>query len=167
MHNGHPSSHPNSLPGLLPGKFLPLLTKVWAFFGKVWAFFGKVWAFSGKVWAFSGKVWAFFGKVWAFFGKVCAFFGKVWAFSGKVWAFFGKVWAFSSMEYQRKTKRSISFSFVDNKLYCTIPQYNDLFEPTLFKPFNFEFVMENYTPLKLYTDLVEDLNLNLQIWSKE
>ncbi|HUW06814.1 MAG TPA: DUF3137 domain-containing protein [Williamwhitmania sp.] len=71
------------------------------------------------------------------------------------------------VEYERKTKKDISFSFVDNRLYCAIPQYTNLFEPTLFKPFNFEFVMENYTPLKLYTDLVEDLNLNLRIWSKE
>jgi len=71
------------------------------------------------------------------------------------------------LEYKRKTKKNISFSFVDNRLYCAIPQSTNLFEPKLFKPFNFEFVMENYAPLKLYTDLVDDLNLNLQIWSKE
>ncbi len=70
------------------------------------------------------------------------------------------------LKYYRKTNNRISFSFIDNRLYCAIPQHSNLFEPTLFKPFNYEFVMGNYTPLKLYTDIVEDLNLNLRIWSK-
>lgn len=71
------------------------------------------------------------------------------------------------LDYKRKTKKGISFSFVDNHLYCAIPNYIDLFETTLFEPFDLPFIKKNYNPLKLYTDLVEDLNLNLRIWSKQ
>jgi hypothetical protein len=71
------------------------------------------------------------------------------------------------IDYKRKSKRGISFSFVENKLYCAIPNYTNLFEPPLFEPFNYKCIQRNYNSLKLYTDLVEDLNLNLRIWSKE
>ena len=71
------------------------------------------------------------------------------------------------MNYRRKIKKGISFSFVDDRLYCAIPNYINLFEPALFEHFDFEFIKRNYLPLKLYTDLVEDLNLNNQIWSKQ
>ena len=71
------------------------------------------------------------------------------------------------LDYKRKTKKGISFSFVDNHLYCAIPNYINLFEPAIFEPFDFDFIKRNYNPLKLYTDLVEDLNLNLRIWSKQ
>lgn len=71
------------------------------------------------------------------------------------------------LDYKRKTKKKISFSFVDNHLYCAIPNYTDLFEPALFEPFNLYFIKKSYNPIKLYTDLVEDLNLNLRIWTKQ
>jgi hypothetical protein len=71
------------------------------------------------------------------------------------------------MDYKRKTKEGISFSFVDNKLYCAIPEYVNLFEPALFEPFDFDFIKKTYSPLKLYTGLVDDLHLNLRIWSKQ
>ena len=69
------------------------------------------------------------------------------------------------LEYKRKTKEGISFSFADNRLYCAIPKFVNLFEPALFEPFNYEFIKRNYDPLKLYTGLVDDLHLNLRIWS--
>jgi len=71
------------------------------------------------------------------------------------------------LDYKRKTKEGISFSFIDNKLYCAIPEYVNLFEPAIFEPFDFEFIKKNYNPLKLYTGLVDDLHLNVRIWSKE
>lgn len=71
------------------------------------------------------------------------------------------------LNYKKKTKKNISFSFVDNRLYCSIPNYINLFEPALFEPFEFEFLKRNYNPLKLYTDIVDDLNLNIRIWSKQ
>ena len=71
------------------------------------------------------------------------------------------------LDYKRKTRKSVSFSFVDNRLYCAIPNYINLFEPALFEPFDLDFIKRNYNPIKLYTDLVEDLNLNLRIWLKQ
>lgn len=72
------------------------------------------------------------------------------------------------IEYKTKTKKGISFSFTDNRMYCLIPNYTNLFEPVLFETFlNFEFILKNYKPLKLYTDIVDNLNLNLRIWSKQ
>jgi len=70
------------------------------------------------------------------------------------------------LDYKKKTKRSISFSFIDNRLYCAIPNYQNLFEPALFEPYDFNFIRKTLNPIILYTDLVEDLNLNLKIWSK-
>jgi hypothetical protein len=70
------------------------------------------------------------------------------------------------IDYKLKTKKGIKFSFVDNKLYCAIPNYIDLFEPALLEPFHFDFLKFTYQPIKLYTDLVEDLNLNLRIWKR-
>ncbi|MGE0088561.1 MAG: DUF3137 domain-containing protein [Bacteroidales bacterium] len=70
------------------------------------------------------------------------------------------------LDYKIKTDKNISLSFVDNRLYCAIPKYSNHFEPAIFRSFNFEFIKYTIAPLKLYTDLVEDLNLNLRIWSK-
>ena len=71
------------------------------------------------------------------------------------------------LDYKRKIKKKISFSFVDNRLYCAIPNYLNLFEPALFEPFDFDLIKKSYNPLKIYTDIVEDLNLNLRIWTKQ
>jgi len=71
------------------------------------------------------------------------------------------------LDYKNKTKKGLAFSFVENRLYCAIPEFMDLFEPALFEPFSFEFIKENYEPLKLYTGLVDDLHLNVRIWSKQ
>jgi hypothetical protein len=70
------------------------------------------------------------------------------------------------LDYTRKIKKTASFSFVDNHLYCAIPSYKNFFEPALFEPFDLDLIKRNYEPLKLYTDIVNDLNLNLRIWSK-
>ncbi|QQS50296.1 MAG: DUF3137 domain-containing protein [Bacteroidota bacterium] len=71
------------------------------------------------------------------------------------------------LDYKRKTRKKLSFSFVDNRLYCAIPNFTNLFEPALFEPFDLDFIKKNYNPIMLYTGLVEDLNLNLRIWSKQ
>jgi hypothetical protein len=52
-------------------------------------------------------------------------------------------------------------------MFCTIPNYDNLFEPALFNSFyDFEFMEKSFHALKLYTHIVEDLNLNLRIWTK-
>jgi hypothetical protein len=70
------------------------------------------------------------------------------------------------LDYRRKLKTQIAFSFITNRMYCIIPNSKNLFEPALFNSFlDYEFILESYEPIKLYTDIVDDLNLNLRIWS--
>lgn len=72
------------------------------------------------------------------------------------------------LEYKKKLKIDIAFSFISQRLYCTIPNSKNLFEPALFESFlDFHFVLKSYEPIILYTDIVKDLNLNLKIWSKQ
>jgi hypothetical protein len=69
--------------------------------------------------------------------------------------------------YKQKVNRKISISFVDDKMFCAIPNYINLFEPAIFESFfNFRYLEKSYEALSHYTGIVEDLNLNLKIWSK-
>ena len=70
------------------------------------------------------------------------------------------------LDYSKKLGKSISISFVKNKMYCSIPISIDLFEPSVFKPIDLDFVKESIAPVLLFTDIVKDLDLNLRIWSK-
>jgi hypothetical protein len=70
------------------------------------------------------------------------------------------------LDYRKKIRKAASFSFVDNHLYCAIPNYKNLFEPALFEPFDLDFIKRTCEPLRLYTGLVDDLHLNIRIWSK-
>ena len=71
------------------------------------------------------------------------------------------------LEYKKKVKAEMAFSFIQNRLYCTIPDARNLFEPAIFDSFlDFSFILKSYEPIILYTAIVNDLNLNLRIWSK-
>jgi hypothetical protein len=71
------------------------------------------------------------------------------------------------LEYKKKLNIELAFSFIENKLYCSIPNTANLFEPTLFESFfDFNFMLKSYDPLILYTGIVKDLKLNMRIWSK-
>ena len=72
------------------------------------------------------------------------------------------------VDYKRKTRRDISLSFSSNRLYLTIPNHVNLFEPALFNSFNsFDFMQKSYDALRFTADLVDDLHLNLRIWGKQ
>lgn len=71
------------------------------------------------------------------------------------------------LKYNEKAGKALSMSFVDNRLYCAIPKFYDLFEVPFLKPIDYECIKNTIAPVLLYTDLVEDLNLNLRIWSKQ
>jgi hypothetical protein len=72
------------------------------------------------------------------------------------------------LEYKRKLRAELAFSFISNRIYCTIPNTSNLFEPALFETFlNFDFILKSYEPVILYSGIVEDLNLSLRIWSKQ
>ena len=72
------------------------------------------------------------------------------------------------LDYKIKSKKNIQLSFVSSRLFVTVPYGKDLFEPKLFGEItDFKSVEEYYTDLKLALELIEDLNLNMRIWTKE
>jgi len=69
------------------------------------------------------------------------------------------------LNYKNKVNKQISFSFIDNRLYVTIPEKVNLFEPRISKPINSqEFIKSNYEYFELLTGIVNDLDLNTKIW---
>lgn len=70
--------------------------------------------------------------------------------------------------YKQKIGREISFSFVNEKMFCTVPNYVNLFEPAIFESFfDFGYFEKSYNALRYYNEIVDDLNLNLRIWTKQ
>ena len=67
-----------------------------------------------------------------------------------------------------KWKTKIYLSFVDSKVYIAVSLNKNLFETRLFKTIvNYSFIEENVKYLILLIEIVEDLNLNTRIWSKQ
>lgn len=72
------------------------------------------------------------------------------------------------LAYKRKWKSKISLSFCDSKVYVAVNMNKNLFETRIFKPLaDYSFMEENLRFLILLTEIVEDLNLNTRIWTKE
>ncbi|MBN2863130.1 MAG: DUF3137 domain-containing protein [Bacteroidales bacterium] len=72
------------------------------------------------------------------------------------------------LAYKRKWKSRISLSFCDSKVYIAVNMNKNLFETRIFKPVaDYSFMEENLRFLILLTEIVEDLNLNTRIWTKE
>jgi len=72
------------------------------------------------------------------------------------------------LEYKKKTNKGIYISFVDSKMYLGIPYSKDLFEPSYLKSLvNFNLIKTYFEDLVLVISIVDDLNLNLRIWTKE
>jgi hypothetical protein len=64
--------------------------------------------------------------------------------------------------------KGVQFSFIHSKIYITIPQRTNMFEPNFFKPLtDFNYLSGYYTLLFHCINLVETLELNNRIWSKE
>lgn len=72
------------------------------------------------------------------------------------------------LEYKRKFDTELAFSFISNRLYCSIPNSKNLFEPPISTSFlDVDFIYESIEPVIMYTGIINDLNLNLRIWSKQ
>lgn len=72
------------------------------------------------------------------------------------------------LAFKRKWNTRVYLSFLDSKVYIAISMYKDLFELRPFKPAaDYHFLEENLRFLILLTEIVEDLNLNTRIWTKE
>ncbi|MHC4130504.1 MAG: DUF3137 domain-containing protein [Planctomycetota bacterium] len=71
-------------------------------------------------------------------------------------------------EFRRKTGRDIYLSFQLSKVFVAIPYRKDLFEPKMFRSvLDFEPIKEYYEDLQLVLGIVEDLDLDTRIWTKE
>lgn len=72
------------------------------------------------------------------------------------------------LNYRKKWDKSIHISLIDSKLYMAISTNKNFFEPTTFKSLlGIENYQEMLEYMNLIIDLVEDLNLNTRIWTKE
>ena len=72
------------------------------------------------------------------------------------------------LSFRQKTKKRIQMSFVDSRLYVTVPYRKNLFEPKLFGDIvDFKNIEEYHNDLNLVLDLIKTLKLNTRIWSKK
>lgn len=72
------------------------------------------------------------------------------------------------MDFRKKSGKPIYVSFVNSFLYLAIGYTKDLFEPSLFRSLTkFETVKPYFEEIRLATGIVEDLNLNTRIWTKQ
>jgi hypothetical protein len=71
-------------------------------------------------------------------------------------------------EFKEKYPNHLYLSFVDSQLYVAISFTKNLFEPNYFKKINdFKTVKEYFDDLHLVTSIVDELNLNNRIWTKQ
>ena len=71
------------------------------------------------------------------------------------------------VNFREKTNRNIYLSFVGSQVFVAVPYTRNLFEPRIFKTVvDFEPIKEYYEDLLLAIGIVDDLNLNTRIWSK-
>ena len=71
-------------------------------------------------------------------------------------------------DFKEKTGKKIYLSFIGSMVFVAVPYTRDLFEPRLFKTLlDFEPIRRYYEDLQFAIGIVDDLNLNTRIWSKE
>ena len=71
------------------------------------------------------------------------------------------------LDFKKKTGTKIYLSFVGSKVYVAIPKKN-MFEPKYFSSVsNFSPILAYYQDLAFAVGIVDDLNLNTRIWTKE
>lgn len=71
-------------------------------------------------------------------------------------------------EFKKKAGRNVSLSFLNSNVYIAIPYFKNLFEPRIFQTLlDFKPIQEYFEDLQLAVGIVEDLNLNTRIWTKE
>ena len=71
-------------------------------------------------------------------------------------------------DFKKKTKRRIYLSFVGSKVFVAISYARDLFEPRVFRTLiDFGPVQQYFEDLEMVVGIVDDLNLNTRIWTKQ
>ncbi len=72
------------------------------------------------------------------------------------------------LNFQKKSKQAIYLSFITNRIYLAIDYNKDLFEPSVFRSLlEYRIAMEYIETLHLVVGIVEELQLNKKLWSKQ
>jgi len=72
------------------------------------------------------------------------------------------------VDFKRNSDKKIYFSFINSQVNAAVSFKRSLFEPKLFSTLlDFGLVREYFEDLSLAVGLIEDLNLNTRIWTKE
>ncbi|MBP9854014.1 MAG: DUF3137 domain-containing protein [Candidatus Omnitrophica bacterium] len=72
------------------------------------------------------------------------------------------------IDFKKKSGKNVRLSFLNSNVYVAISYYKNLFEPRIFQTLlDFNPIKEYFEDLQLATGIVEDLNLNLRIWTKD
>jgi hypothetical protein len=70
--------------------------------------------------------------------------------------------------FGRKAGKKIYLSFLGSKVFAAIPVQENMFEPKMFSSvLDFNVIAEYYAQLQLGVGIVDELNLNTRIWTKE
>ena len=71
------------------------------------------------------------------------------------------------IEFKKKTRRRIYFSFIGSKVYVAVTYARNLFEPRIFRTLlDFSPIREYFEDFQMAVGIVEELNLNTRIWTK-
>ncbi|MCG2712230.1 MAG: DUF3137 domain-containing protein [Candidatus Omnitrophica bacterium] len=71
------------------------------------------------------------------------------------------------VEFKKKTRRRICFSFIGSKVYVAVSYGRNLFEPRIFRTLlDFSPIGQYFEDFQMAVGIVEDLNLNTRIWTK-
>lgn len=72
------------------------------------------------------------------------------------------------VEFRKKAEAPVQFSFIESNIYIAVPMRKNLFEPRLMATvLNFGEVEEYYRQILFCTSVIDELNLNTRIWSKQ
>ncbi|MBL7731200.1 MAG: DUF3137 domain-containing protein [Chitinophagaceae bacterium] len=71
------------------------------------------------------------------------------------------------LRLEQKLGTGISFSFLQSEIYVAVPVKDKLFEPTFFRPNDYESVGDYYNTVHAVIDIIDELRLNDRLWGKE
>ncbi len=72
------------------------------------------------------------------------------------------------VQFKTRSQKPIYLSFVGSKVFVAVSYTKNLFEPKIFSTLlNFGPIRQYYEDLQLAVGIVEDLNLNTRIWSRQ
>lgn len=72
------------------------------------------------------------------------------------------------LQFRKRTGAAIQCSFVDERIYIALPMRDKLFEPSLYKTvLHYGDIEEFRKEMEFCVSIIDELNLNTRIWSKD